>query len=65
MAVAAPRRAWHVPVDLGVGLVSMFAGACVVGWALMQPTIGGAIAAGCGAMMVLVGGVWTRKALTG
>lgn len=65
MATAAPsRRSWQLPLDVGVGLVSMFAGACVVGWSLLQPTIGGMIAATCGAMMVFVGGAWTRKALS-
>lgn len=61
---AASRRPWRFPLDVGVGLVSMFLGACVAGWALLQPTLGGMIAAACGSLMVFVGGAWTRKAFT-
>lgn len=65
VAIVAPsRRSWARPLDVGVGIGSTFAGACIVGWALLQPTIGGMIAAACGATMVFVGGAWTRKALS-
>ena len=65
MAIAAPpRRSWERFLDVGVGMVSAFAGACIVGWALLQATIGGMIAAACGAMMVFVGSAWMRKALS-
>ena len=61
MALAAAPRRWQLPLDLGVGLVSMAGGGVLVGWALQQPTLGGMIAAGCGAMMVFVGGAWVRR----
>ena len=63
MALAAARRRPRLPVALGVGIVSMFCGGALVAWALQQPTIGGMVAAGTGAMMVFVGGAWTRRAL--
>lgn len=65
MALAAgrPVRRWTLPLDLGVGLLSILTGACIVGWAYGEGTIGGMIAAGSGAMMVFVGAAWTRKAL--
>lgn len=61
---AATRRPRYFPLDVGVGLVSMFLGACIVGWSLLQATVGGMIAATCGSLMVFVGGAWTRKAFT-
>ena len=48
--------------DVAFGLLSMFCGGAIVAWALQQATLGGAVAAGAGAMMVFVGGAWTRKA---
>lgn len=62
MSLAAAPRSWRVAFDLVVGLVSVAAGGWLVGWALQQPTLGGMIAAGCGALLVFVGGAWVRRA---
>lgn len=63
LALARPRRRWTLPFDVGVGLLSIAAGATIVGWSYGEATIGGMFAAGSGALMVFVGAAWTRKAL--
>jgi hypothetical protein len=62
MAIGAAPRGFRIPFDLAVGLVSMAAGVCLVGWALFQPTLGGMIVAGSGALMVFVGAAKARRA---